>query len=171
MKHAEFNEFEKTVTLIKNIRKQTESIFKNKSIQLLSTQKRIKVSAVMLETLVHEQLDQITNIVENSPLGVVLSQQGKFIKVNNVLSEMLGYSNEEMAGMDVTHITHPSDLNQSLKYISEMDQGLRNSYSIIKTYNRKNGNSILCKTHVSVVRDVDNTIRCRIALIQMIKEL
>jgi len=54
-------------------------------------------------------------MVENSPLGIVLSKKGKILKVNKSFQNFIGYSNNELTTMTVDDVSFPEDVAKSFK--------------------------------------------------------
>ncbi|TGJ98477.1 PAS domain S-box protein [Leptospira langatensis] len=91
---------------------------------------------------------------ENSGIGMALvSDKGKWLKVNRKLCEMLGYTEEELFTKTFQDITHPDDLSKDLNRVQAMLEGDIDSYKIEKRYFHKNGETIWINLSVSIVRD------------------
>jgi len=60
-----------------------------------------------------EQQKQLTAIVNNSSLGIVLTQYGKIIQTNKAFEEMLSYSKEELQEKEVKDISLAEDYSAS----------------------------------------------------------
>ena len=76
-------------------------------------------------------MDQVTRLpvadglwrltMEHSPVGMALmSPDGRYLRVNPALCEMIGYAREELIGLTFHHITHPDDLLDGVR----LHQGL-----------------------------------------------
>ncbi len=73
-----------------------------------------------------------------SPIGVALvSLDGHWLKVNQALCDIVGYSESEMLQMDFQTITHPDDLEADLSYVKQLYNGEISSYHLEKRYIRK----------------------------------
>ncbi len=117
-----------------------------------------------------EQRKQLDAIVDNSVLGIVLSQGSNLVKVNRSFSELLGYSQEEFQDLKMEDITHPKDLIDSLAKISELNKGLINNFSMRKRYIAKSGQVIWANTTVSSFYLQENTECFQVSLIEDIEE-
>jgi PAS domain S-box-containing protein len=117
-----------------------------------------------------EQRMQLDAIVDNSVLGIVLSQGNAIVKVNRSFSNLLGYSQEEFRLLTMEDITHPEDLSSSLRQSSLLNQGLIDNFSMRKRYIAKSGLYIWANTTVSAVFVNDNEISYQVALIENIEE-
>ena len=94
------------------------------------------------------------NAFEYSPIGMVLvSVQGQFIKVNNSICDMLGYTVEEMTLKTFQEITHPDDLEADLNLLQKTLNKEISAYQMEKRYIKKDGTFILILLNVALVRD------------------
>ncbi|RFZ83144.1 PAS domain S-box protein [Mucilaginibacter terrenus] len=111
---------------------------------------------IELELAISEQ--RFRNAFEWSSIGMVLvSTDGKFMKVNQSLCDMLGYTNDELMSTTFQEITHPEDLEVDLELMHQTLKGDRKNYQMEKRYFRKDGRTIWILLNVSLVRDHDNT--------------
>jgi PAS domain S-box-containing protein len=94
---------------------------------------------------------------DDAPIGMCLVHpQGRFIKVNRVLSAMLGYSQSALCELDFQSITHPEDLQTDLGQAERMLRGEIPSYQLEKRYLHRDGSVLFANLHVSLVRNEDN---------------
>lgn len=93
---------------------------------------------------------------EHSAIGMALvSSEGKWLKVNKALCQILGYSQEEMDGMSFKDITHPEDQQEGIQFMTEALHNDASSYRTEKRYICKRGAVIWVNLNVSAVRDGD----------------
>jgi len=78
---------------------------------------------------------------------------GSWLRVNDALCEIAGYSRDELLQCTFQDITHPDDLDADLQLLKRTLAGEINTYSMEKRYIRKDGNSISAQLTVSLVRD------------------
>lgn len=85
-------------------------------------------------------------------LPVPLSQVGEdgtFVRTNQALQTLLGYTAEELAGMKFHDVTEePDDLEADIEASDRVRSGDLESYRMEKTYHRKNGTGIYCALYV-----------------------
>ena len=97
--------------------------------------------------------------------------EGEWLRVNDKLCEIVGYSREELlGGMTFQDITHPDDLQNDLDLFAPLMAGEIPSYSIEKRYIRKDGSIIWIDLTVSVAHDTTGTPEYCIAVIEDITE-
>lgn len=78
-----------------------------------------------------------------------VNREGRWIKVNQFVCDMLGYSEHELKNMSFEELTHPEDVKESLKYDEALRGGKLHYYSIEKRYIRKDGSILWVKLAVS----------------------
>ncbi len=107
-------------------------------------------------------------IFEFNPLAIgIYDPQGRQIKVNRKMCEMLGYSEAELAQIDPTH---PDDKEEGLRLFRELIEGKRESYQREKRYIRKDGTIIWADLTAAVVRDRPGKARYIVIMVQDITE-
>jgi PAS domain S-box-containing protein len=91
---------------------------------------------------------------EHSPIGMALvGLDGNWLRVNDNLCTMFGYTKEEFLDLTFQQVTYKDDLELDLKLLNETLRGIRDSYSIEKRYVSKNGEIIYGLLNVSLIRD------------------
>ncbi len=106
---------------------------------------------------IKESESRFRSAFEDSAIGMgIVSLEGKWIKVNKSLCDMLGYTEEELLSLSFPEITHPEDLQADLDFLHDTIHGNRNQYRIEKRYFHKNGNVIWINLNVAPVRDSDD---------------
>ncbi len=91
---------------------------------------------------------------EHSGIGMALvSLKGEWLKVNDRLCDLLGYSEEELLAMTFMDITYPDDLPVSVGTMEMAEAGKRASYRIEKRYVCKNGSVMWASVNISMVAD------------------
>ena len=93
------------------------------------------------------------NTFEQAAVGIAhISPAGQFIKINQRLSEILGYPRDLLVKLTLTEITHPDDLNIDLQQLEKMLAGEITTYSREKRYLHQSGAIIWVNLTVSLVR-------------------
>jgi len=108
---------------------------------------------------------------ENAAIGIALvNLEGRPIKSNRALQQMLGYTDEELQRMTFQEFTHPDDVRADLGLFSELIRGNRESYQIEKRYQRKGGGIVFTRLTVSVVRAETGKAQFAIGMVEDITE-
>ena len=80
-----------------------------------------------------------------------VAPDGSWLRVNQALCDIVGYSNDELLKLSFQDITHPDDLNSDMHFIEQILAGEINQYSMEKRYFRKDGSIIWVNLTVSLV--------------------
>ncbi len=95
------------------------------------------------ESAAAQSAKKFRSVFENSMAGIsITSIDGRIQDANQSMCEMLGYSREELLGLNVSQITHPDDAEESVKYIKLMLSGETQRCRFEKRYVTKSGGVI-----------------------------
>ncbi len=95
--------------------------------------------------------------MKNAPIGMALvSPEGSWVRVNNAICEIVGYTNDELLATDFQTITHPDDLDKDLDLLHKMLRKEIDEYHIEKRYIRKSGRFVWIELSVSLVWDSED---------------
>jgi len=118
--------------------------------------------------LLEEQKKELDIIVQNSSLGIMLTQHGKILRTNKALQRLLGYSEKEFSKFTVKDISNPDDFSEDEKYRKKIDFGEINNYVSTKRYKKKNGTYVWTKTNINAVRNRFKSIKYQVTIIENI---
>jgi len=91
---------------------------------------------------------------EYSAIGMALvSVDWKWLKVNQELCFILGYTEGELLSMTIQDVTYPEDFEQDREFIEQTMRGEIETYRRVKRYFHKNGALIWANVNVSLIRD------------------
>jgi PAS domain S-box-containing protein len=97
-------------------------------------------------------------------IGIAITSVEKgWVRANDRLCRMLGYSEEELLGTTWSELTHPEDLTADMDKFNRMLSGEIESYEMEKRYLHKNGDIVFTQLNVSCFRNTDRSIRFVIA--------
>jgi PAS domain S-box-containing protein len=106
------------------------------------------------EAALQQSEERFRNAFDNAPIGLALvGTDGKWLKTNAALSEIVGYSEAELLTTTFQTITHPDDLETDLDYVNQLLNDKIRSYEMEKRYFHKQGHLIWVQLNVSLVRD------------------
>jgi len=101
-----------------------------------------------------ESEERFRTAFEYAPFGMCLSGlDGRFLQVNTVLSQMLGYSQRELLEGAWQTLTYPPDMERSRAALDKFMRHGADSLEFEKRYVHKNGYPIWVRLKISVVRD------------------
>ena len=96
----------------------------------------------------------LNSIIEHSPIGMVLaSPDGRCLRANRAMSDMLGYTAEELRGLRSFDLTHPDDIAASEQVYRQLHGDGADYHYAEKRYRRKNGDYVWAYVAWSMVRD------------------
>lgn len=89
-----------------------------------------------------------------SPIGIaIVSLEGRWLKVNKALCNIIGYSESELLTLDFQKITYPDDLSKDLEYLKELYDGKIAFYQLEKRYIKKDSATIWILLTVTLIRN------------------
>ncbi len=100
-----------------------------------------------------------------------VNADGQFIRVNDELCNLLGYSATELLTMRFQQLTHPMDLSREQELLHEVLQGSRQSYTLEKRYLHKNGQIIWARLSVALIAETENSEPFFVSVIQDISDV
>lgn len=91
---------------------------------------------------------------ENAPIGIALvSIKGEWLRVNQALCKILGYSADELLRTTFQAVTHPDDLALDLEHMRAMLDGRMRVHETEKRYVHKHGHLVRARLNRSLVCD------------------
>ena len=114
---------------------------------------------------------QFFAIFENAGAGMdLVDTDGRLLRVNRALADMLGYSVAEMEGRNISEFTHPDDISASGEKLRALQAGEMDSYSLEKRYIARDGGVIWASLSVTPIRNAAGETEAIIGLISDITE-
>ena len=106
-----------------------------------------------------------------APIGMALvSLDGRWLKVNDAVCRITGWSQTELLQRTFQDITHPDDLDADLAQLELLSAGQISGYEIEKRYLTREGEQMWVLLSVSLVRAPDGSPRHYISQIENISE-
>src|SRR3954463_8606311 len=110
------------------------------------------------ETALRESEERYRRTFELAGSGLAqVGLDGRFMRVNKRLCEMLGYGEAELIGMSVKEISHPEDRDAVDERRQQLYEGKVESVQIEKRYVRKDGSAIWVHVAIAMERDARGT--------------
>ncbi|WP_309399158.1 PAS domain S-box protein [Cerasicoccus maritimus] len=108
---------------------------------------------------------------EASGIGMAIcSTEGRWLRVNESLCNILGYSREELVGIAFIEITHPDDIELSIHHYRQIFDREVNVYHLEKRYIHADGHAIWAKLTVSSVFDPNGKLLFYVSQIEDVTE-
>lgn len=91
---------------------------------------------------------------ENAAVGIAnVAIDGRWLRVNQQLCQIVGYPQEELLKKTFQDITHPDDLQADLERVQQLLDGKLDQFSIEKRYLHRQGHLVWVSLTVSLIRD------------------
>lgn len=100
----------------------------------------------------------------------LISDSGKWLRVNRSLCEIIGYSEADLMERTVFDVTFPEDRPMSMEYFNQLVEGKKNAVKLEKRYVHRDGYAIWVSLHSSKVVSEATNIPYIIAQIQDISD-
>lgn len=108
-----------------------------------------KVQKALIE---NEELSRA--IVVNAPIGIATSDASyHFVSANEAFCIILGYSEDELRKLTFKEITHPKDLNESIRKMDDLQAGRISSFVVEKRYIKKDGTTMVGRVITNAIRE------------------
>ena len=112
-----------------------------------------------LEQQLREAESRFRTAFQSAPIGMALvSDEGQWLQVNEVLCEFLGYSEAELLARTVQDLTYPDDLETDRILIEELMAGKNNTYTTEKRYFDKQGRIVWALVARSALHDAKGRV-------------
>jgi PAS domain S-box-containing protein len=124
-----------------------------------------------IEEVLRESEERFRATFEHAAIGAAqVGIDGRWLRVNRRLSEIVGYEREELLQRTFQDITHPDDLEGDLAHMRLLLEGELQTYTMEKRYLRKGGPEVWVNITVSLVRDASGEPAYFIAVVEDISE-
>jgi PAS domain S-box-containing protein len=118
------------------------------------------------EELIQEQKKELDIIVNNSAVGIVLTQLGRIVRTNKKFQDMLGFTENELNSFTIKDLSLAGNFSEYKHNIDLMNAREIDTFTTNKRYKKKDGSTIWAKTIVNAVRDYNNDIKYEVRLVE-----
>ncbi len=140
-------------------------------VRLLISEARDITKSRRAEEALRESEDRFRRIFEDGPLGMaIVGRDFRFVNVNRMFCEMLGYTEGELLTRTFADITHPDHLDKDMAEIKKLYADGIARYRTEKRYIRKDGSEIWGSLTVTPLRDREGCIISTLALVEDITQ-
>jgi PAS domain S-box-containing protein len=143
-----FPEFRKTHVSEEDLYKNESHSALHRRVQKLLERGRVEKLASHVRLLEEEQAlvesEQLLKwVFDQGPVGMTMTAPDyRFVKVNQMFCQMLGYSAEELTSMKFTDLTYAEDLLSSVAAAEKLLNGEISFHKMEKRYMKKNGSPL-----------------------------
>ncbi|CAK0765132.1 membrane hypothetical protein [Azospirillaceae bacterium] len=126
---------------------------------------------IQREQSLRESEERFRLAFDNANSGMCLvSADGRLLKVNDKMSDIFGYSRDELQSMTVNDLAHQEDIAISSQFIDRAIHRECDSMTFEKRYHNRQGDLIYCQVSSSLVRGADGLPRYFISQVQDITD-
>ena len=119
----------------------------------------------------HECEERFGGLFAAATIGIAISTpHGSFLHANAVYCQMLGYTEDEMRGLNFASLTHPDDLKRNLEWRDQLLAGGRQTLMMDKRYIKKGGDIVWARVAVWATRTPGGEITTLMAVSEDITE-
>ena len=120
-----------------------------------------------IEEILRESEEIFRATFEHAAIGAAqVGIDGRWLRVNRRLGEIVGYEPEELLQTTFQEITHPDDLEGDLAQVRRLLADELQTYTMEKRYLRKDGSFVWVNLTVSLVRDASGEPAYFIAVVE-----
>ena len=124
-----------------------------------------------IQEILRESEERFRATFEHAAIGAAqVGIDGRWLRVNLRLAEIVGYEPEELLQTTFQAITHPDDLEGDLAQVRRLLAGEVQTYTLEKRYVRKDGSDVWVNLTVSLVRDASGEPAYFIAAVEDISK-
>ena len=106
------------------------------------------------EAQLREAEERFRLAFDEAPIGVALvALDGRWLRVNRALCQIVGYSAEDMLRLGFQDITHPDDVGADIEAIRRLLSGEIETNQVEKRYVHADGHAVWIQLNVSLARD------------------
>ena len=101
-----------------------------------------------------ESEERLRATFDQAAVGIVIAGlDGRYVEMNRKFCDILGYSEARLREMTFRDITHPDDLDSSVRLVDDLVSGRIDHFVVEKRYVRGDGGTIWGRSTVTLLRD------------------
>ncbi|MEO8402840.1 MAG: EAL domain-containing protein [Gammaproteobacteria bacterium] len=118
--------------------------------QIIRSEKKLLETNFRLK----ESENRFRSAFDFAAIGMALiTQQGRFLRVNRSICKILGYTERELLSMDINSVSHPDDARTNSTFVDNMLNGRIKTFQAIQRYFHKSGQIIWGSLSLSLITD------------------
>ncbi len=140
-------------------------------LQTVGNQLGVYLEKKRAEDALRESEELFRTFFEQNSVGFgIIKPGGAWVRFNEKMRELTGYSREELERLTWRDITAPEDIDRELRLLEALRGGEIAFYTLEKQYVRRGGSRTDVLVSTGLVRNADGSPKCYISLIQDISE-
>jgi PAS domain S-box-containing protein len=140
-------------------------------LDLLARQAADLIEEYRADQALRESEERYRATFNNAAVGIAhVGLDGQWLRFNDAVCEIIGYSREELSSGTFAEITHPDDIQANLAMVRRVLNGEIQTFSIEKRYIRKDSSVVWVILTVSLMCDNSGAPRYFVSVIEDISE-
>jgi diguanylate cyclase (GGDEF)-like protein/PAS domain S-box-containing protein len=121
--------------------------------------KNVEASAAQAEqaerhvAALRESEERFRSAFDHAAGMALVATDGRWVKVNRSLCEMIGYSQQELLATNFQSVTHEDDLEDMMSQVGKLLEEKASTYQMELRYKHKRGHTVWALLSVTVIRD------------------
>ena len=137
----------------------------------ITERKRTEAALEQSRRHAREQEQRLAATYEHAAIGISeIAPDGRFLRVNEAISAITGYSREHLLANKLFAHTHPDDADADREGFRKQVNGELEFYSVEKRFNRRDGRVIWLSVRSSPVRAADGQLLYLVRVVQDVTE-
>jgi PAS domain S-box-containing protein len=110
------------------------------------------LSTLLTLRMLKQSEQRLRSFFDTAHVGMgEMDEGGRFVRVNDALSAMLGYSRDELLTLSAPQLAFPEDEAEVARNVQQMSLGPRDLHQVERRYRRKDGTALWSLAHVVVM--------------------
>jgi diguanylate cyclase (GGDEF)-like protein/PAS domain S-box-containing protein len=139
-------------------------------LRLWRQQRRAHQLALAIHTAEQDRLLKYFYELPFIGMAITSPDNRRWLRFNNRLCEILGYSREELAEKDWLEMTHPEDAEKDVAEFERVMRSESDGYAMNKRFIRKDGTIVMANLDVKCVRRDDGRVHYFVAMVRDVTE-
>ena len=138
----------------RNEEKLLQSVALQNAASILKVRQRAEQELIDAKDELRRSNEMLRATFDEAAIGIALADlEGRLVEANRRMTQMLGYSREELRALTFFDITHPDDMAATRELSKQLVAGVVEDYSLEKRYLRKDGVTVWSRTSVTLMKD------------------
>ncbi len=133
-------------------------------------QRRAHQLALAIHTAEQDRLLKYFYELPFMGMAITSPDNKRWLRFNNQLCQILGYSREELAAKNWLEMIHPEDVGKDLAQFDHLMHGSSDGYAVNKRFIRKDGSVVTANVDVKCVRREDGKAQYFVAIVRDITD-
>ena len=131
-----------------------QSVALQNAASILKVRQRAEQELIDAKEELRRSNEMLRATFDEAAIGIALADlEGHLVDANRRMTQILGYSRDELRALTFFDITHPDDMAATRELSAQLLAGKIDDYSLEKRYLRKDGATVWSRTSVTLMKD------------------